>query len=43
MGDAIGRALVALAWIAVLSAPLALWKLVEIVVWIVSNVRITIG
>lgn len=42
MGD-IGKGIDILLWIALASIPLAIWKIVDIVVWIAWNVRITVG
>ena len=39
MMDGVGTALAALFAICVVSVPLGLWKLVEIVIWVLSHLR----
>lgn len=36
----LGEAIVALFWVAVLAVPLAIWKLVDIAIWIAGHVSV---
>jgi len=40
MFDGIGRAMTALMWICALGVPLGLWKLVELIMWCFSHIRV---
>jgi hypothetical protein len=43
IGRGFGKAIATLFIIAVVSVPLAIWKLVDIVIWLYNNVKITVG
>lgn len=43
MGESLAAAIVAIAILLTISLPLALWKLVEIVIWLLEHVSISVG
>jgi hypothetical protein len=43
IGRRFGEAIATLFIITVVSLPLAIWKLVDIVIWLYNNVKITVG
>jgi len=42
MFDGIGQAMAVLFWTCIVSVPLGLWKLVEIVIWLFNHVSIEV-
>ena len=42
MFDGIGQAMSFLFWTCVISVPLGLWKLVEIVIWLAQHISISV-